>query len=34
MAEALSDDYIVPIYREEATDDDGNAGDIINSAKR
>ncbi len=34
MAEALSDDDIVPTYREEATDDDGDAGDIINSAKK
>ncbi|CAF1106844.1 unnamed protein product [Didymodactylos carnosus] len=34
MAEALSDDDIVPSYREEATDDDGDAGDIISSAKK
>ena len=33
MAEALSDDDIVPTYR-EVTDDDGDAGDIINSAKK
>ncbi|CAF2802135.1 unnamed protein product [Rotaria sp. Silwood2] len=34
LAEALSDDDIVPTYREEATDDDGDAGGIINSAKK
>jgi hypothetical protein len=41
MAEALSDDdktdsidSVVPAYREEATDDDGDEGDIINSAKK
>ena len=34
MAEALSDDDIVPTYREEATDDDGDADDIINPAKK
>ena len=41
MAEALSDDdttdsidSVVPTYREEATDDDGGAGDIINPAKK
>ncbi|CAF4496567.1 unnamed protein product, partial [Rotaria sp. Silwood2] len=34
MAAALSDDDIVPTYTEEATDDDGDAGDIINSAKK
>jgi hypothetical protein len=41
MAEALSDDdktdsidSVVPAYREETTDDDGDEGDIINSAKK
>ena len=34
MAEALSDDDIVPTYREETTDDDGDVGDIINPTKK
>jgi hypothetical protein len=34
MAEALSDDDIVPTYGEEATGDDGDAGDIINPTKK
>ncbi len=34
MAKALPDDDIVPTYREEATDDDGDADDIINPAKK
>ena len=41
MAEALWDDdktdsidSVVPAYREEATDDDSDEGDIINSAKK
>ena len=41
MAEVLSDDdtrdsidSVVPTYREEATDDDGGPGDIINPVKK
>ena len=34
MAKALPEDDIVPTYREEATDDDGNADDIINPSKK
>jgi hypothetical protein len=34
MAEALSDDDIIPTYGEEATGDDGDAGDIINPTKK
>ena len=34
MAKALPDDDIVPTYREEATDDDGDADDIINPPKK
>ena len=41
MGKAFSDDdktdstdSVVPAYREEATDDDGDEGDIINSAKK
>ncbi len=33
MTEALSDDDIVPTYREEATDDDSDADDVINPVK-
>ncbi|CAF5024953.1 unnamed protein product, partial [Rotaria sp. Silwood1] len=32
--ETDSIDSAVPTYREEATDDDGDAGDIINPAKK